>query len=107
MRTEQFELHARIERRHWWFVARRAILRRLADEALRERLRDVATRPTAIDIGCGTGANIAAFADRYRAIGIDTSPEAIAPAKLRTPTSVSSTATRPTTWATTYATPTW
>ena len=43
-------------------------------------------RPTALDIGCGTGANIAALADRFRCVGIDPSPDAIALARQRFPT---------------------
>jgi SAM-dependent methyltransferase len=36
-----------------------------------------------VDVGCGPGANIAALADRYSCIGIDTAPEAIAHAQER------------------------
>ncbi len=38
-----------------------------------------------IDVGCGTGANIAALADRYKCIGIDASSEAIELARQRFP----------------------
>ena len=38
-----------------------------------------------IDVGCGTGGNIAALADRYRCVGIDTSAEAIELARRRFP----------------------
>ena len=31
MQTEQFQLHAEIEQRHWWFVGRRHIMRRLIE----------------------------------------------------------------------------
>ena len=34
MQTEQFQLHAEIEERHWWFVARRRIMGRLIAEVL-------------------------------------------------------------------------
>src|SRR5256885_1111351 len=34
MHSAQFQLHAKIEQDHWWFVARRAILRRLVREVL-------------------------------------------------------------------------
>jgi len=40
---------------------------------------------TIVDVGCGTGANIAALAGDYRAIGIDTSADAIAFARPRFP----------------------
>ncbi|MEN6451163.1 MAG: class I SAM-dependent methyltransferase [Thermoguttaceae bacterium] len=78
MQHEQFQLHADIEERHWWFVARRRILCRLVAEVLppsRESL--------IVDVGCGTGGNIAALADRYRCVGIDTSADAISLAKRR------------------------
>ena len=80
MQSEQFQLHATIEERHWWFVARRRILCRLIAEVL-----PPSTETTIVDVGCGTGANIAALADRYRCIGIDTSPEAIALSRQRFP----------------------
>jgi SAM-dependent methyltransferase len=80
MQTAQFQLHADIEQRHWWFVARRTILRRLLAEVCppsRQRL--------VIDVGCGTGANLASVAGDYRCTGIDTSAEAIALARQRFP----------------------
>jgi SAM-dependent methyltransferase len=80
MQSEQFQLHATIEERHWWFVARRQILCQLISEVL-----PPSKETTIVDVGCGTGANIAALADRYRCIGIDTSPEAIALSRQRFP----------------------
>jgi SAM-dependent methyltransferase len=80
MHSAQFELHAQIEQRHWWFVGRRQIMRRLVREVLGP------TRgATVVDVGCGTGANIAALADDYTCTGIDTSAEAIAWARQRFP----------------------
>jgi SAM-dependent methyltransferase len=38
-----------------------------------------------VDIGCGTGGNIGAFASEYRALGLDPSPDAIAFARERFP----------------------
>lgn len=80
MKQEQFELFMRIEQEHWWFVARRRIMRELV----------LATVPAgantlAVDVGCGTGGNIAALADRYRCVGIDQSAEAIGHASARFP----------------------
>lgn len=72
MKTEQFQLHADIEERHWWFVARRKIMQRLV-----RRVLPPSPETTIVDIGCGTGANIASFADDYHSVGIDTSGEAI------------------------------
>ena len=80
MHSAQFQLHADIEQRHWWFVGRRRIMQRIVAEVLPPS-RDA----TILDIGCGTGANLAALADRYTCVGIDTSPEAIALARQRFP----------------------
>ena len=80
MQTEQFQLHADIEQRHWWFVARRMIVRRLVAEVL-----PPAPGSVIVDVGCGTGANIAALADRYECVGIDTSAEAVGLAQERFP----------------------
>ncbi|MGE0610031.1 MAG: class I SAM-dependent methyltransferase [Pirellulales bacterium] len=80
MQSEQFELHADIEQRHWWFVARRRILKALVAEVLPQSPETVV-----VDVGCGTGANIAALADQYRCVGIDTSTDAIEFARQRFP----------------------
>lgn len=80
MQHEQFQLHAEIEDRHWWFAARRRILCRLIEEAVPPD-----PRTTIVDVGCGTGANLAALAGRYRCVGIDASAEAIELARRRFP----------------------
>jgi SAM-dependent methyltransferase len=80
MQTAQFQLHADIEQRHWWFVGRRQILRRLAHEVL-----SPSPDAVVVDVGCGTGGNIAALADGYACTGIDTSAEAIQLARQRFP----------------------
>jgi SAM-dependent methyltransferase len=74
----QFSLHAAIEDRHWWFVGRRSIVKRLLE-------RVVPPRPDAlvIDVGCGTGANVAALSPAYRCLGLDASPRAIELARAR------------------------
>jgi SAM-dependent methyltransferase len=77
---EQFQLFAQIEETHWWFVARREIMRQLLARVLPpDRTKLV------VDLGCGTGGNIASLADRYRCIGIDASSEAIGLARGRFP----------------------
>ena len=81
MQAAQFQLHAEIEERHWWFLARRQIVRRLIAEVL-----PPSPETTIIDVGCGTGANIASLADAYRCVGIDTSADAIRLARGRFPT---------------------
>lgn len=104
MYTAQFALHASIEDRHWWFAARRRIVRRIIDHVLspagqvrangdagegenKKQLRagERDRRPLVIDVGCGTGGNIASLADSYRCVGIDTSEDAIQWARQRFP----------------------
>lgn len=80
MQTEQFQLHAEIEEHHWWFLARRRILRRLV-----RRILPASSETTIVDVGCGTGANIASFAHDYHSVGVDTSEEAILSARERFP----------------------
>ena len=80
MQLQQFQLHAELEERHWWFVARRRILHSLVREVVRPG-RDA----TVIDVGCGTGANLAHLSGDYRCVGIDTSDEAIRLASARYP----------------------
>jgi SAM-dependent methyltransferase len=78
MNEAQYDLHAEIEDRHWWFAGRRAIVRRLLE-------RVVPPRPDAlvIDVGCGTGANVAALSPAYRCLGLDESSQAIEHARAR------------------------
>jgi SAM-dependent methyltransferase len=95
MQSQQFQLHSQIEERHWWFVARRRILRELVQSVVGPNLNvrqpphpdplpgGEGDRKIVVDIGCGTGANLAAFADLYRCVGIDTSAEAIELARAR------------------------
>lgn len=80
MRDDLFDVHADIEDRHWWFVARRQILRSIADAVL-------PTTPASVvlDIGCGTGANAAAFTNDHQVVGLDPHAEGIAHARRRFP----------------------
>ncbi len=80
MNIELFDLHARVEQSHWWFVSRREIV-----GSLLRTLLPASPRPLVVDVGCGTGANIAGLADWCRAVGIDTSEHAVALAQKRFP----------------------
>ncbi len=80
MRPDLFALTADLEERHWWFTARRRIVK-----ALIERILPPARSSLVIDVGCGTGANIAALADDYACLGIDPSEVAIELARDRFP----------------------
>jgi SAM-dependent methyltransferase len=80
MRSAQFQLHASVEDSHWWFVGRRRIMQDLVREVL-----PASGRPTVVDVGCGTGANLAALGEDYHCVGIDPSREAIELARRRFP----------------------
>jgi SAM-dependent methyltransferase len=80
MESAQYRLHADIEQRHWWFVARRRILRQLLDELV-----PLPPDAVVVDVGCGTGGNLAWLAGNGRAVGIDISAEAIELARARFP----------------------
>jgi len=72
MKPEQTRLNASIEDAHWWFAARRHILREVVHDLI-----PPSKDALVIDIGCGTGGNTGALADEYRCVGIDALPEAI------------------------------
>ncbi len=80
MDSAQFQLNAELELKHWWFVARRNILNRLIRDLL-----PPSKTTLILDVGCGTGGNIASLADRYEAVGIDPSATAIQYARDRFP----------------------
>jgi len=74
----QFDLHAQLEDKHWWFTGRRAVLLEILNRFL----------PTGMghriaEIGCGTGGNLSFFQDFYDVMGVDISHEAISHARQR------------------------
>lgn len=80
MQAAQFHLHADIEDSHWWFTGRRMIMRSLVNQIL-----PPSKQATVVDVGCGTGANLAALARDYDCVGIDPSSKAIELAGSRFP----------------------
>lgn len=76
MDIEQFKLHRSIEMKHWWFLARRTIIREILHEISPPNQGN-----TVIDYGCGTGGNAVEFADEYNVTAIDSSVDAIHIAK--------------------------
>jgi 2-polyprenyl-3-methyl-5-hydroxy-6-metoxy-1,4-benzoquinol methylase len=78
MNEAQYDLHAEIEERHWWFAGRRSIVKSLLEQVVPARFDALV-----IDVGCGTGANVAALASSYRCLGLDASPQAIDHARAR------------------------
>ncbi|HUU82889.1 MAG TPA: methyltransferase domain-containing protein [Phycisphaerae bacterium] len=80
MEPEVYDEMFALEERHWWFRARRRIVLHL--------LRRFVThtngrRPRLADLGCGCGANLAAFRDHYDAWGADANAAAAAYARHR------------------------
>jgi SAM-dependent methyltransferase len=80
MTTEQFDLHASIEDKHWWFAGRRRIVSKLI------RSHTPASEGTTIvDVGCGTGGMVGALVREYDCVGLDPSREAVSMAQARFP----------------------
>jgi len=73
MDPEQYHLHFRLEETHWWFRGRRALARRL----LAKHLRPGGPRLRILDLGCGTGANLAILAGWGDVHGCDLAEEAL------------------------------
>lgn len=73
MQIAQFEVHAAIEEKHWWFRARRTIMLSLVASVL-----PPSKEKAVVEVGCGTGGITAAFNAFYSCTGIDPIPEAIA-----------------------------
>jgi SAM-dependent methyltransferase len=76
MQEGLFAAHHALEERHWWFRARRRALLEIGTSLLPPGGRIV-------DVGCGTGADLASFSPSYDRHGIDVSATAIAFARER------------------------
>lgn len=81
MDARQYEAHAAHEDVHWWFLARRTILR----DIITHLLAGEKGRPLVVDVGCGTGGTVAALAGRYDVLGVEPAAEAVAIARRRHP----------------------
>ena len=80
MDAAQFAIHARAEDTYWWFRARRYILHQVLAAIFTDQ-----KAGRILDIGAGTGANAASFAQSYPVSGIDVSQFAIQLARKRFP----------------------
>lgn len=78
MTPDQFELHAKIENVHWWFVGRRHVVENVINASCSNK-----KQQTLVDLGCGTGGNLEFFHDNFNCIGVDVSEAAIDFAKKR------------------------
>jgi SAM-dependent methyltransferase len=80
MDAELYDELYRVEQTHWWFQARRhivwSLVARYHDGFKSRRLK-------ICELGCGTGGNLAAVADRHDVVGIECSPHALDYARRR------------------------
>lgn len=83
MEKNYYQEYADTESHYWWFVARRAIVRRL----LRCWLAPDPTRRI-LDVGCGTGAMLELLQEFGRVEGLDRSPDALRYCRQRLSSSV-------------------
>jgi SAM-dependent methyltransferase len=74
-----YDRMAEIDRDHWWFVGRRRIIR-----ALIERFRPKAGKLSILEVGCGTGSNIALLQEFGTVEAIEPDDHARAFSELRT-----------------------
>src|SRR3972149_6403747 len=79
MEADLYDQLWEIEQRHWWFQARREIVRSL----IRRYSDDATERLRVCDLGCGTGGNLAALADAHDVVGVEHSPQALEYARRR------------------------
>jgi SAM-dependent methyltransferase len=79
MEKNPYDVEAKVESFHWWFVIRRRLLTRLLHSL------DVPQEFSAVDIGCGTGSNLRTLgsAGLYKVVGLDRSFYALSLAKSR------------------------
>lgn len=80
MQLAQFQAHAAMEERHWWFLGRRTILRTLL-HALVPPSKD----KLVIDVGCGTGGVTKFLSNEYTVIGVEPTEEGVTAARNRFP----------------------
>jgi SAM-dependent methyltransferase len=84
MELEQYELMAVAEDQHWWYVG----LRDAITQCLQHRSIRLPSRPSVLDAGCGTGANLLHLSNLLtpqRLAGFDTSEEALRLASQKVP----------------------
>jgi hypothetical protein len=76
LKESLYDLHEKIEDKHWWFKGRRQILYKLI-AAIAPPKKSL----TLVNVGCGTGGDLSFLSSSYRCIGIDSSSRALAAAE--------------------------
>ncbi len=78
MERPEYERMFQVEDSHWWFVGRRQLALTLLDGWVKFK-----QRPRILDIGCGTGGNLAYLSRWGQGVGIDLSAVALEHARRR------------------------
>lgn len=74
MEAHAYDIQARVENWHWWFAARRKILFSL----LKSRsIINESQKIQILDVGCGTGKNLADLSAHGHAVGLDSAHQAL------------------------------
>lgn len=77
MKLDEYATMFEEEERHWWYRGLREVIRKHWATHVRQG------RPRLLDVGCGTGANLAHLRDIADGVGIDFAPSAIVLARGR------------------------
>jgi SAM-dependent methyltransferase len=80
MESELYDEMYRVEQDHWWFRARREIVWSLVERYVEGGAK---RRLQVCELGCGTGGNLAALADRHEVVGVECSTAALEFARRR------------------------
>jgi len=84
MESEQYEIMALAEERHWWYLG----LRDAIEQCLLHPSVSLPPNPRILDAGCGTGANLRFLGDLLktdRLVGFDLSEKALEYARMKVP----------------------
>lgn len=74
MMQHTYPILYQVEESHWWYTGRRRIIAGFVKEICAQ----IEGRPTILDVGCGTGANLVLLSKFGDAEGVDISPDALA-----------------------------